>query len=77
MLGQVGGQAVRRGGLILLGAVVPVIELVPAGEIVAHRPGGQGLTHVAPVPVAPHLHGGGGGAAGPEGLHRQLPIIAV
>ena len=43
----------------------------------AHRAGGQILTGVGPGPVLPVLDGGGEGAARPEGLHGELPVVAV
>ena len=77
VLAEVGGARVRREGVPGGRALVPVVGGLRPHKVVAHRPGGQGLTDVGPAGVLPVLDRGGVGAPRPEGLHRQLPVVAV
>ena len=70
VLGQIGGAALRRGGEVVGGPLIPVVDGVLADEVVADQTGGEDLTGMGPASVHPGLDGGGTGA---PRSRRSLP----
>jgi TonB family protein len=77
MLGKIGGQFISRRAEPGMLAVVPVVELSIANDIVTDQTGGERLDDVRPVVVHPYLNiGGGGQLLRPVVFHYKGAVIA-